>query len=636
LPTLPVQPAPPAAKGNKCGVFGAILLVVIAVAVTVVTAGAAAAALSPTITSIGAGISALAAGSAGLGVTIAAGAIGGALGSIVSQGVGVATGIQEKFNWKGVALGALSGAVGGGVAKLGLFADIGSKFATGALNGALSSAVTQGIGVATGLQSKFDWTGVAAAGIGGGVGAWAGGKLGATSLTDRSFSNIAANLGASAAGGFANAATRSLISGTDFGDNLMAALPDVIGSTIGNLVAGGISGGHEARIKRLLDSPDQEVRDKGIRMLQQDDAKFVAAEDKRLAKQQEAAFSSGDLDTADFIGEQRNDLTTNSAVVGIRVASRAGIIRFGVERASQMTLGETIGASSKALPLSDLRLPVPASDAPKSDSVDGDIVVTARKLGEVTADSTIGRVVVNSLDYTKAKYDGYRATYGPIVDVGVAGVKALLSGGIAPVVQYGANKGVESALPQLPTKYLRPIAEVASEAGKFIGQGGGGILLGTDRQQVNQTDSGGVLFGIEKLIGISAVGISGLALKIYRGTPAKLAPYSEQGGHHPASQAAFRGAEGYDGKAALSVSEAELRRLGVQHKDITKYQSQLYRAFAKDNNTITWGDVRRIEAQSLISAGMKPSTARATVRAAIQQLKASGVSGPTRIPYGGN
>ncbi|MFN0063129.1 MAG: hypothetical protein ACKVPX_11520, partial [Myxococcaceae bacterium] len=39
----------------------------------------------------------------------------------------------------------------------------------------------------------------------------------------------------------ADAATRSLIEGSDFGDNIMAALPNVIGQTIGEAIAGGIA-----------------------------------------------------------------------------------------------------------------------------------------------------------------------------------------------------------------------------------------------------------------------------------------------------------------------------------------------------------------------------------------------------------
>ncbi|HEX8223317.1 MAG TPA: hypothetical protein VF605_05830, partial [Allosphingosinicella sp.] len=46
---------------------------------------------------------------------------------------------------------------------------------------------------------------------------------------------------ASSASAIANAATRSLIEGTSFGDNLLAALPDVIGSTLGNMLAEGLA-----------------------------------------------------------------------------------------------------------------------------------------------------------------------------------------------------------------------------------------------------------------------------------------------------------------------------------------------------------------------------------------------------------
>ena len=42
------------------------------------------------------------------------------------------------------------------------------------------------------------------------------------------------------AGAAASVAMRSVIEGSDFGDNLMSVLPDVIGSTVGNMIAGGI------------------------------------------------------------------------------------------------------------------------------------------------------------------------------------------------------------------------------------------------------------------------------------------------------------------------------------------------------------------------------------------------------------
>ena len=146
--------------------------------------------------------------------------------------MGLATGIQDKFSWKGVALAALGGAIGGAISPGGAFGAKGlfgvsasasatDKIVSAALRGASGSAITQGVGVATGLQSKFDWAGVAAAGIGAGVGQALGGSISKLNL-DKFGTNLANNM----AGGIANAATRSLVNGSDFGDNLMAALPD--------------------------------------------------------------------------------------------------------------------------------------------------------------------------------------------------------------------------------------------------------------------------------------------------------------------------------------------------------------------------------------------------------------------------
>lgn len=241
----PTTPQPQTQKkGGKCGVLGAVLLVVIAVAVTIVTAGAALSVLAPTVfPTIGAGIGAVVGGSitaAGLGVAAGASAIGAAVGSIVSQGVGVATGLQDKFSWKAVAMAGISGGVGAGLGTIG-----GTGIFGAALRGALGSAISQGIGVATGLQSKFDWAGVAAAGIGAGAGQLAGG-IGVANKT-------AARLLSSSASAIANAATRTLVEGSDFGDNVLASLPDVIGSTLGSMVAESVGDGLEQRrIDRIV------------------------------------------------------------------------------------------------------------------------------------------------------------------------------------------------------------------------------------------------------------------------------------------------------------------------------------------------------------------------------------------------
>ena len=90
------------------------------------------------------------------------------------------------------------------------------------------------------MQEKFSWSGVAAAG----VGAAAGYQFGKSSFGQslggsRTFGGNLAQSGASA---IANAATRSAIEGTSFGDNIRAAIPDVIGQAVGNALGGAVLG----------------------------------------------------------------------------------------------------------------------------------------------------------------------------------------------------------------------------------------------------------------------------------------------------------------------------------------------------------------------------------------------------------
>jgi hypothetical protein len=234
---VPPPPAPQAQatgkKGGGCGIIGKILIAVVAVAVAVALPS-----LIPALAPSAFG--------GGVGGAIVSGAISGAAGSVVSQGVGVATGIQEKFSWKGVALSAIAGGVGGGVGASGVFGKVSdgvfeagkigirSGVVDAAVRGVASSGLGQGIGLATGLQSKFDFVGVAAAGVGAAAGYAAGRGLGVKPLQDtQSASNIANTALAGAAGAIANAATRSAIQGTSFGDGIIAAIPDVIGQAVG-------------------------------------------------------------------------------------------------------------------------------------------------------------------------------------------------------------------------------------------------------------------------------------------------------------------------------------------------------------------------------------------------------------------
>lgn len=251
----PATPKPP--KKAKCGAFGQLILIAIAVAISVIAP-------------FGAGFVAT---------------IGNAvLGSVISQGFGIATGLQEKFSFKQVALAGLSAGVSAGLSSLstvgnsaiaagtktaetlsagaktlrgiGQFLNKGT-FLSDVVRGAASSAISQGVATATGLQDRFSWTGVAVGGlVSGVVGAanrgLAKGGIGVaasaiTSATERNAGFYANQMLSGMAGAIAGGAARSLANGSSFGDNILATLPDVIGATIGNLVGDAARGRFDSK-----------------------------------------------------------------------------------------------------------------------------------------------------------------------------------------------------------------------------------------------------------------------------------------------------------------------------------------------------------------------------------------------------
>ncbi|WKB55622.1 LysM peptidoglycan-binding domain-containing protein [Eleftheria terrae] len=167
-PTLPPAPRPP---GGGCGVLAIVVVLVVAVVATIMTAGAlapqlAAAGTSGLGTLFSAGTAALTGATGGMTAAV----VGGAVGSIVSQGVGMALGVVDEFSWSGVALGAIGAGVGAAIGpSSSLGASLGKGVGGAVARAAIGNAATQGIAVATGLQQKFDWRSVAASAVGGAV-----------------------------------------------------------------------------------------------------------------------------------------------------------------------------------------------------------------------------------------------------------------------------------------------------------------------------------------------------------------------------------------------------------------------------------------------------------------------------------
>ncbi len=264
--TMPTHPPRPQSN-HGCGIFGEILMVVVAVVVSVFTAGAALAALGLVEGGIGAGMGAVIGGTAfsalggsvlgSVAGSIALGAVAGAAGSIASQGVGMAMGMQSKLDWGGVGMAAIAGGVSAGVGAeggvfgqgtSGIIGDTGSIFGNAVLNGVATNMLTQGLEMATGLEKKFDWIGVAGAAVTSGVD---------EQLSNSGLNNLEIGAVGGVAGAVASATLRQVTSGGDFGDNLMRYLPNAIGQTIGNMIAGDLSGGLSATQANSAPQPGQ-------------------------------------------------------------------------------------------------------------------------------------------------------------------------------------------------------------------------------------------------------------------------------------------------------------------------------------------------------------------------------------------
>ncbi len=185
--------------GGRCGGFGQIIAAVIAVAVTIYTGDPSAGNTFFDFFSTTLGLGKTAATAA----TYAAAA---ATGSAASQAFNIAIGAQNGFNWKNVALSAISGGIGGGLEASGLI-QTGNATLNTVARAAITSAGSQAIGVITGLQPSFNWKGVVASALGAGVGQALGEQLGTIGAKgfdkfgERTFAALASGTVTALAGG---------------------------------------------------------------------------------------------------------------------------------------------------------------------------------------------------------------------------------------------------------------------------------------------------------------------------------------------------------------------------------------------------------------------------------------------------
>ncbi|HWM69348.1 MAG TPA: hypothetical protein VNO35_22350 [Steroidobacteraceae bacterium] len=256
--TTPTQPSPPApqqssSSGGGCGVLGTILLVAVVIIVTVYTAGLTASALGATTdiaaatgataTTASIGTAALtgglvtASGAPAIGTGIVAAAVGGAVGSIVSQGISILAGDQNGFNWKGVAEGAIGSAVTAGVGGSGLFSGL-STTAVGtsgvlAADAATGSVLSQGIDEHLGLQNTFSWRDVAVAAVAAPLAHAVGTEIDPNFGSPLDTAGFGTQLEANAASGLASVAVQTTIGGQVLTKTVLA---DAFGNALGNAI----------------------------------------------------------------------------------------------------------------------------------------------------------------------------------------------------------------------------------------------------------------------------------------------------------------------------------------------------------------------------------------------------------------
>jgi hypothetical protein len=178
LPNLKTPP-PPKKKKGCANIIMIIIVVVIAVVVSIVTAGIAAPLAAAAVGAVGATAGSLAAFVVTAAVYAAVGAVVAAIGSIVQQGLFIALGYQESFSWKQVGSAALAGAFAGAAAGVGAAAQAAAQAGQLSAQAAQYAKVAAAALKAGEAASKqilsggkiTSWTSLAAAAVGGYVGA---------------------------------------------------------------------------------------------------------------------------------------------------------------------------------------------------------------------------------------------------------------------------------------------------------------------------------------------------------------------------------------------------------------------------------------------------------------------------------
>ncbi len=170
----------------------------------------------------------------------------------------MAMGMQDRFSWGQVGLSAFSAAATAGLAGASNTSSL-SAFAGKGLGETVTrtmavNAMTQGVGLATGLQKSFNWTSVAASGAAAGASGWMGDSLGWNS------SDPVAGVGYGTLRGLVSGGIQSQLTGQR--PNWSAIAAESFGSALGDQVVGSIQSRDQQRQQqqqRLADAMAEQL-----------------------------------------------------------------------------------------------------------------------------------------------------------------------------------------------------------------------------------------------------------------------------------------------------------------------------------------------------------------------------------------
>ncbi|MGU7783244.1 LysM peptidoglycan-binding domain-containing protein [Burkholderia sp. PU8-34] len=362
-PTLP-DPPPPPGKNGGCGGLASIIAVVVAVVASVVSYGTLAPYATSLATSVGfSGAAATTAGAVGAGAV--AGTVGAVSSQGVLIAAGEQSGFKWKGVALGAVSGAVAGGVTNVMAPTATIAangaNAGASNGLGAavLQGAVRSTVAQGIGVATGLQHSFDWKGIAVSAIASGaaygatqvIGQWQYGEtwsgMSGAALRADTLNSAVRGMGA----GLAAGAASTIVRGGSLASNAGAIAMDAVAGTIGNMVVDQIAStptSTDLRTQQAIAAMNGQILPGGVGA---SGIGFVSADTSYIRfadASQTGAAVSGNYDTAAGIEQMRAQRIAELQLA----ASQPVDIGFGPNEVQVLIegIGSTGGAISQSQP----------------------------------------------------------------------------------------------------------------------------------------------------------------------------------------------------------------------------------------------------------------------------------------------